>query len=770
MAPLARLRSVDGAELRFRLAVEWRKHRDRVRSALRAERWHRDDLAVSAGAGAPLRSALAQRDWHGAHRAIVGRIADRPPRFPLDPRQLPQRRELVAASFPAARAEAAARASRMLEGRYDLLGYQDLPFGTPPAWHLDPVHGRRPPAGFWARVPYLDPRYGDHKIIWEINRHQHWLGLARAWQLTGDRRYYHAFVGQLENWMAANPPLEGVNWASMLELAFRALSWIWALHFFAAAALDDPADASPWSVDLLLGLDRQLTHVEHNLSRYFSPNTHLSGEALGLYVAGAALPDLATSPRRQALGRAVLLEEIDRQINADGGHAELSGHYHRYSTDFYLLATVVARLVDDPAAARFEAAARRQAHYLRVIADGSGRVPLLGDDDGGVLFPICGRPPWDCRDTLASAAVILDDPALAVGATPEETLWLCGQELPGRPASPPTSTALPASGYYVSRTASGDHLIFDAGRHGFLNGGHAHADALAIVLTAAGRPLLVDAGTATYTMDPALRNRFRSTAMHNTVMVGGRSQSEPRGPFHWASRTDAVALGWQSEPRFDYAEGLHDGYRPVAHVRAVFALHGIGWVVLDHLLDPASAAVEADILWHLDPSWRQHREAGTVFVHLDGTYAAIGSSAALRVLSPAEAAGLDSHAPVYGAVGRGLCVRSRIAAAPPFTVATFVALTDTPAAPALLPVPIDRPPGPGWHAAAFRLTSGRHESLILSVVECQPDAESGGTPDTPWGAGSELITGRAAVVPLDGQNSLFLATGSHRRLGGVRRA
>ena len=50
------------------------------------------------------------------------------------------------------------------------------------------------------------------------------------------------------------------------------------------------------------------------------------------------------------------------------------------------------------------------------------------------------------------------------------------------------SAALPSSGYYVSRTTGGDHLIFDAGRHGYLNGGHAHADALAVVLTTAGRP------------------------------------------------------------------------------------------------------------------------------------------------------------------------------------------------------------------------------------------------------------------------------------------
>ena len=47
-----------------------------------------------------------------------------------------------------------------------------------------------------------------------------------------------------------------------------------------------PLDAHPWLVDLLLGLDRQLQLVEQNLSTYFSPNTHLLGEALALYVAG----------------------------------------------------------------------------------------------------------------------------------------------------------------------------------------------------------------------------------------------------------------------------------------------------------------------------------------------------------------------------------------------------------------------------------------------------------------------------------------------------
>src|SRR5690606_34458304 len=212
--------------------------------------------------------------WPGAHAALAHHFASRSPRFPLDPRTLDGLAARVRAAFPSARTD---RAGAILGGRYDLLGYRGVSAGSPPNWHRDPIHDRTAPLAFWDSVPYLDPACGDHKVTWEINRHQHFLALGRAHALTGDRRYYAEFVRQLTDWIAANPPLMGINWASMLELAFRCLSWMWALHFFAGAASDDDV---PWTVDLLLALDAQLTHVEQNLSRYFSPNTHLTGEAL----------------------------------------------------------------------------------------------------------------------------------------------------------------------------------------------------------------------------------------------------------------------------------------------------------------------------------------------------------------------------------------------------------------------------------------------------------------------------------------------------------
>ena len=116
--------------------------------------------------------------------------------------------------------------------------------------------------------------------------------------------------------------------------------------------------------------------------------------------------------------------------------------------------------------------------------------------------------------------------------------------------------------------------MLDTGPHGYLNGGHAHADALSITLTVAGRLLFVDPGTACYTIDPARRDRFRSTRLHNTLALDGRQQSEPDGPFHWATAAADRGLAWCTTPGFDYVEGAHDGYAPATHRRAVLSRPG----------------------------------------------------------------------------------------------------------------------------------------------------------------------------------------------------
>jgi hypothetical protein len=725
---IGRLRSMDCREIGGRIAMAGRREAAHLAFLARRPQWRRESLAGALDDGTKelraIRLALSRRDWDGAHRLLIRHVANAPARFVLAPHDRADRTAAIRRMFPGAAADATARADRIARREFDLLGYRGLRFDRSDGridWHLDPVHDRRAPAGFWSRVPYMSPESGDHKIIWELNRHQSWLALGRAYWLTDDRRHRDAFVEQLAAWIAANPPLSGINWASMLELALRSLSWLWALQLFSRGDGDAGGDATPWTIDLLLGLDRQLTLVARNLSRYFSPNTHLLGEALALYVAGRALPQLRRAARWERLGGDVLMEQTARQIHRDGGHAELSTHYHRYTLDFYLLALAVARRTHDPRATPFAAAAAALARFARAMADDSGRLPAIGDDDGGSLVPICGRTPSDVSDSLQWAASLLDEPSLAVGAPAEEAMWLTGTVPPPAPAPAWPSQALPDTGYYVSRSSRGDHLTIDAGRHGFLNGGHAHADALSITLTIRGTPFLIDPGTAGYTIDAPLRDRFRSTELHNTVTIDGRSQSAPDGPFRWRSAVDATALEWRSDNGYDLFAGAHDGYRPCTHHRTVLSRPGC-WYVIDRLL--GAGVLRADVHWHIDPAWDVSRTASRAIRAVGGPGGRpvwlLTLGAACDVVSRSSTPGLGWCAPVYGQVIPATAVRATRRAEAPFCIVTAIVEDDE--EPAIESDPLVLADGgPGGNGLAFVVrTSRRTEAVAFTSWSGEP--------------------------------------------------
>ncbi len=640
-------------------------------------RWKRKDVGsvLTAAVRDVCRDDIRRENWAGVQDALAGHIAARPARFVLDPSSSTALRDEVLARWPGAVRDAASRADRVLDGAYDLLGYLGVR-ARDVDWHSDPVHGRRAPRVFYADVPFLSPEIGDHKIIWELNRHQHWLQLGRACWLTGDSRYAEGICSELESWLADNQPYVGINWASMLEIGFRAISWTWALHCLLGLGVG----SSPWLVDMLMGLDRQLTHVERHLSYYFSPNTHLTGEALALYVAGTALPELAASDRWVETGRRILLHEIDRQILGDGGHVERSIHYQRYTLDFYLLAALTARRGRDEAAGRrFEEAAGRLAGFTRTIADEDGRLPLIGDDDGGMLWPMTGRPSDDVRDSLAVAAVVLGKPELAAWGVPEEALWIAGPGASLLPttSSTPRSRLLRETGYFVARDAGRSHAVVDAGPHGYQNGGHAHADALSLTLSIDGRPLLIDPGTSTYTMDAALRDRMRSTASHNTVTLDGRSQSLPDGPFHWRSTVDARVVACRINPAFDVFEAAHDGYLPARHRRTVVRTSDAGFLIVDAILDAterhSAERHSAAARWHFDPAWQvtasdrrlraTHRDGASVWMLCAG-----GEVTVVR----GEDGGDGWCAPVYGQLVPASTACVNATAEAPFVLVTWI--------------------------------------------------------------------------------------------------
>jgi len=406
---------------------------------------------------------------------------------------------------------------KLCQHRFDLLGYQDLDFGTPIDWHYDPVHQKRAPRIPWYKIPFLDfSQIGDHKIIWELNRHQHLVTLAQA----GLR---DEILAQWTHWQAENPYPIGINWASTLEVAFRALSWLWVRQLL--------GDFHP---DLIPALYLHGWHIERYLSTYFSPNTHLLGEGVALFAIGTMCPQIADSARWQAHGWNIVLKQAETQVRPDGFHFEQSVYYHIYARDFFDFARTLSAKSDlDRTIEKMDAA-------IAALSQ-SGRLPNFGDDDGGR---------------------VLVSPRSQVSAPPGLT--------PG--------------GIHIM-TGPRSKLYIDAGPQGAFTAGHGHADALSIQLIIDGRPVLIDPGTFCYVCPE--RDRFRGTAAHNTLQVDVRDQAQPDGPFAWTNLPETIVDRWHTSETFDFFAGHHNGYHPVIHHRYVFGLKDKFWLVRDLALSSA---------------------------------------------------------------------------------------------------------------------------------------------------------------------------------------
>ena len=494
------------------------------------------------------------------------------------------------------------KADRIVAGKFDLLGFKDLSFGDPIDWHFEPVSGKRIPLRHWSKLDYLDVEIaGDKKIIWELNRHQYFQTLGQAYWLTGDERYARTFAAHLEAWMDANPPKLGINWASSLEVAFRSIAWLWAFHFFkSSTSLSTETVNRAWKFLYL-----SARHLESYLSIYFSPNTHLTGEALGLFYIGTMMPEFKEAKRWQELGSRILVEQLPIHVKSDGVYFEQSSYYHRYTTDFYLHFLLLARANQLALPRQVEEALVLLLDHLMYITRPDGTTPFFGDDDGGRLAMLDVRDANDFRGTLAIGALAFNraDYKFVAGDAAEELLWLTGtdgwDQFDAIVAKEPAQTSVPffEGGYFVMRdgwTSQSNYLLFDCGPHGSLNCGHAHADALAIDVAANGRTVLVDPGTYTYTGSKEDRSWFRSSQAHNTLTLDDVSSSIPGGPFSWQTKATCRLRKWITNDRFDYVAGERDG----VHERSILFLKGNYWIVRDKIL--STNEHRGDVWFHLE--------------------------------------------------------------------------------------------------------------------------------------------------------------------------
>ena len=484
-------------------------------------------------------------------------------------------------------------AQSILAHRFPLLG-QIVETGPEIRWRRDYQHGKESGTEYFRRIPYLDfSIVGDHKFIWELNRHQHLVLLGQAYALTGAKEYSQEICAQIESWLEQNPFQRGINWASALEVAFRTLSWIWIYHLTAAAMPQD------FRRRFLTALYRHGHHLAQNLSVYFSPNTHLLGEAVALHALGLLFPGFPESERWRARGAEIVEAQLAFQVRPDGSHFEQSTYYHVYALDLFLFYYLMAGRPK-----HFEPVLARMAEYLDWLLGPARRMAFSGDDDGGRLFHPFGERDRFGLATLTTCGILLANERW-IGSQEtiaEQAAWWLGAESLGaarvEQAPPRAGRRFAESGTIFLQ--SGDLFVqFDAGPFGWGGAGHSHADTLSVLAWFQGEPVFIDPGTYTYVADPEARDWFRGTAAHNTISIDGQNQAQAAGPFRWNGKPEVHLSAWRADADGGMAQATCR-YNGFTHRRSILLESG-RLLVLDEVDGPAGEH-ESRQIWQLGPA------------------------------------------------------------------------------------------------------------------------------------------------------------------------
>lgn len=571
--------------------IRWRRFRDRRRP-------------LTAGREV-LAQALEVDELQLVERvALIGRgLAHRLPTGSDDAETI----RLLYQRVPEERQSCIQAADRLCDHVFDLLGSGPHELGKTIDWHRDFKSGFRwDPAEHYLTVGHGTVSGVDIKMPWELSRCHHLPVLAQAYLLTGQSRYAIEIIEQLSDWIAENPTERGVNWACPMEVAIRAVNWLWAIALIA----DAPAATGTWLATVLTSLVHHGRYLVANLELRSDGVTtnHYLADVVGLLYLGVCLPECRDSGRWRAFAVRELEREMDRQVLDDGVHYESSTSYHRLVCEMFLSSALLCRQHDLSLSEPFHRRLRRMCEFTHAYTKPNGLAPQIGDGDNGRLHVLTGYATADHRDhrhLLAAGAVLYDreDWWRAAGLRTLEAVWLgqSGRDRFSRqtqaPVTGPSTAAFPSGGLYIMRDRD-DYVLFNCSPVGTRGvGTHKHNDVLSLELHLEGEDILVDPGCFLYTGDPRMYDLFRGTAHHSTVMIDRREQNRFIAGKFFCLHPDGQprVLKWETEDKLDRVSAEFDGYRrlsdPIRHRRDVSVRRpGISVLVEDHFFGRAGCS------------------------------------------------------------------------------------------------------------------------------------------------------------------------------------
>jgi len=519
--------------------------------------------------------------WRESEMTVLGCATLNPARLPFgSAKDVPG--ELDAWISREQRTLLLSRANDAARGKILCFGRWCADYGDPVDWYLNPTNGCHWKKDVhWSVSMRGASRIGDVKLTWEIGRfpHAYLMGRAAAFFPDQAQALLGGLLQQLESFEHEVPFGMGIHWHSGQETVIRALALLFAYRAFGC-----PDSLKGFAVRALCrtGLYVQ-SHIEYAREAVY--NNHLIWEALGLYMAGSLLKGIPEASQWETTGKAILGQQADRQIYADGGYIQQSHTYHRMALQAYLIASRLAGEVP----AVWRAAMERSLDFLVAQQDPeSGQLPNYGTNDGTLPCILSTCDYTDFRPTLQAISVLVrGERQYQPGPWDEEAAWLLGAPLPEAPVhqSVLASRSFEQTGQHVLRGKTGGS--FGVFRCGTLRDRFSQIDMLHLDVWWRGHNVLVDSGSYLYNGPVQWHNHFLRTESHNTVQVDGRDQMLHHRRFKCIYWTKAELK--RSEEHADWAicTGEHYGYQRdhgnSIHRRSVLFVKDNLWVVVDQI-------------------------------------------------------------------------------------------------------------------------------------------------------------------------------------------
>src|SRR6266478_734056 len=541
----------------------------------------------------------ARREWN--KKRILGRL-ERPGHLKF--RSVPYYNPYLRTLGEDSRALIVTFADEIRTGRYPFLGYGTVELGTRPKWNLDFKSGTE-----W---PYVQSECrecirhdgSDVKVPYELSRLQFLPVLAKAHVLTGDNSYRRSAKDLLSHWIQSNPVPLGVNWTIAMEAALRAMSICFLLNLLSPLRPEE----QPWLATVTRSLAQHLCYIEANIefSHLLTSNHYLS-DIVGLYSLSMFLDGEGMAARRRKY-RQQIEAEMARQVYEDGGDYEASTGYQVLVTQLFTTALLLMRSESAaPVTPAFVTRLRMMFQFLNTVASTSGELPNVGDcDDGRTelllddLQQMTHCPVAERNSLKVSHLLGLGQRLFDVGAGPgDDAAWYGFIDGARAPYSEPRLDlgsagpikVLPKSGIGILQHGSAELLFFAIPNGIFGKGSHTHNDKLSFVLRVHGQEVFCDSGTGCYTRDLAVRNRFRRTAAHNTLLIDrteqNRIDASPRGTFILGNDAAVSPIQAGRDGQGYFLRASHTGYRSVGvtHTRSIRAAHGEHAFIIEDQLE-----------------------------------------------------------------------------------------------------------------------------------------------------------------------------------------